>query len=598
MPLFKDQQEHILQLCGDEYTIIEAIDGFYSSKRMKLRHNLCGTEYDVKIKTFLIGRRCPNRECCDNKRKNTNLERFGTERASKSQAIKDKTKQTNLDKYGVIAPMQREECRAKARQTCIEKYGVENPAQNKEIQEKTKQTCIEKYGVECTTQSKEVKEKAKQTNLQKYGVENPMQSKEIQDKLRRTNLQQYGVEYVGNRKDIQDKIKQTCLQKYGIECVFENQSVQEQIKQTMLQKYGVQSYTQTETSKKKTSEQQLEKFYNNLQDKYPLLQPCFSENEYRGVFSKKYKFRCKECGYEFERTIHCNQPICRKCNPPLRGTSKQEAEVCKFISSIAGSCISLNIRSIIPPQELDIYSEQHRVGVEFNGLYWHSEEFVDKKYHSEKSKLAREAGIKLFHIFSDEWEQKQDIVKSMLSHAFGVTQQKLFARKCNITEVSTRDAKRFFESTHISGGGRSKSAFGLFYDGQLVSCLSLGIPIKNKRYSNCIEIVRFANQLNMHVVGGFSKLLAAAKRWSLENGFENILSYADLRFGDGNVYRKNGFEYLGDTDVNYWYIDGINRYSRQSFCARDGKTERQIAEEAGVLKIYGCGHAIFLLNLR
>ena len=397
MPLFKDQQERILQLCGDEYIVLEAPDGFYSTKRMKLRHNICDIEYEVSIKKFLLGQRCPNKRC---------------------------------------------------------------------VNERIKQIFLKKYGVEYITQNKEIKEKVKNTIIQREGTE---------------------LQWGKSQRDL---------------------------------------------------------FFSNLSNKFPSLEPQFSLEEYRGVNSNKYRFRCKECGYEFERTIHSHKPICRKCNPPLRGTSRQEVQVYEFISSISKDSFEQRDRKTIHPKEIDIYSEQHRVGVEFNGLYWHSEKFVDKKYHSEKSKFAREAGIKLFHVFSDEWEQKQDIVKSMLSHAFGVTRQKLFARKCSIAEVSTRDAKRFFESTHISGGGRSKSAFGLFYDGQLVSCLSLGVPIKNKRYSNCIEIVRFANQLNTHVVGGFSKLLTAAKKWALENGFENILSYADLRFGDGNVYHKNGFEYL------------------------------------------------------
>ncbi len=552
MPAKKDQKESIFQLCGDEYTVLESPHGFYSSKRMKLRHNLCGTEYDVQIKEFLSGKRCPNKIC-----------------------VKNKTKQTCIDKYGVECSLHNKEISNKTKNTLLLKYGVENVFANKQIQERIKQTNVQKYGVEYTIQNEEIKQKTKQTMLQKYGVENLSQSNQIIERIKQTNLQKYGVEYPLQSSGVREKVKQTNFQKYGVEYPLYNEEVREKIKQTRIQQ-----------------------FYNNLQDKFPLLEPCFSQGEYTGVYHRKYRFRCKECGYEFERAIHCREPICRKCKPVFGGRSKQEADVCEFISLILQDNPTSNTREIIPPQELDIYSEQHRVGVEFNGLYWHSEEFVDKKYHFEKSKLAREAGIKLFHIFSDEWEQKQDIVKSMLSHSFGVTQRKLFARKCSIAEVSTRDAKRFFESTHISGGGRSKSAFGLFYDGQLVSCLSLGVPIKNKRYSNCIEIVRFANQLNTHVVGGFSKLFAAAKRWSIENGFENILSYADLRFGDGNVYRKNGFEYLGDTDVNYWYTDGLNRYSRQSFRARDGKTERQIAEEASVFKIYGCGHSIFMLNIK
>ncbi len=539
---FQENQEFLcISVLEKEYKVLDKIE---------VKHLVCGTSFFVMIDRFLNkGTRCPNKEC-----------RIA------------RTKQTHLKKYGY---------------ECIFSKGSGFRKEKEKIDRKEEiiQLCGEEYSIKETNNSFFQSDKI----ILIHNICNKEYNVKVSSFLRGSRC--------SNPKCLMERFKKTCIDRYGVENVLQMQSIKDKAKLTCVKKYGFENVSQNKQIQDKKSVNSLNKAYNSLQDKFPLLETCFPQEEYSGVHDKRYRFRCKECGYEFDRTIHCNIPVCRKCNPLLRGTSKSEIEVYDFIISNVGSIINSNIRSVISPKEIDIYSEQHRVGVEFNGLYWHSEEFVDKLYHFEKSKLAREAGIKLFHIFSDEWEQKQDIVKSMLSHAFGVTQRKLFARKCSIAEVSTRDAKHFFESTHISGGGLSKSAFGLFYDGQLVSCLSLGIPIKNKRYSNCIEIVRFANQLNTHVVGGFSKLLTAAKRWSLENGFENILSYADLRFGDGNVYRKNGFEYLGDTEVNYWYTDGLNRYSRQSFRARDGKTERQISEEASVFKIYGCGHAIFIKKI-
>ena len=48
---------------------------------------------------------------------------------------------------------------------------------------------------------------------------------------------------------------------------------------------------------------------------------------------------------------------------------------------------------------------------------------------------------------------------------------------------------------------------------------------------------------------------------------------------------------------NYWYTDGERRYDRFKFRAQPGKPEKQVAEEAGVRSVWGCGNRIYLLKL-
>jgi len=85
----------------------------------------------------------------------------------------------------------------------------------------------------------------------------------------------------------------------------------------------------------------------------------------------------------------------------------------------------------------------------------------------------------------------------------------------------------------------------------------------------------------------------------LDNKFVRILTYADLRFGKGNVYRDSGFEYKGETNLDYWYTDGYKREFRFKYRADSsrGLTEKDVANIAGVKKIYGCGSNIWVLNL-
>ena len=44
------------------------------------------------------------------------------------------------------------------------------------------------------------------------------------------------------------------------------------------------------------------------------------------------------------------------------------------------------------------------LGFEFNGLHWHSEFFIDKNQHLEKTKLCEKNNIHLIHIFEDDFD--------------------------------------------------------------------------------------------------------------------------------------------------------------------------------------------------
>lgn len=62
-----------------------------------------------------------------------------------------------------------------------------------------------------------------------------------------------------------------------------------------------------------------------------------------------------------------------------------------------------NDRTVIKPKEIDIYLPDLKIGIEYNGLYWHSIEHGNDKYsHRNKSLACRKLGIRLIHIFEFE----------------------------------------------------------------------------------------------------------------------------------------------------------------------------------------------------
>jgi hypothetical protein len=112
----------------------------------------------------------------------------------------EKRKSTNLQKYGAICVFQNEEIKEKIKQTNLEKYGVENPSQCPEIHQKKIETSLRNFGVEYSTQSEGIREKAKRTNLEKYGVTSPMKIPEIAQKSVETRIKNncYGISNSSN----------------------------------------------------------------------------------------------------------------------------------------------------------------------------------------------------------------------------------------------------------------------------------------------------------------------------------------------------------------------------------------------------------------
>jgi hypothetical protein len=272
-----------------------------------------------------------------------------------------------------------------------------------------------------------------------------------------------------------------------------------------------------------------------------------------------------------------------------------ESQLKYFIKSLNIEFIE-NSRDIIKPLELDIFIPDKNIAIEFNGLYWHSELFKDNNYHLNKTNECNKKNIKLIHIFEDEWVYKKDIVKSRLKNILGLTENKIYGRKCIIKEVNIKDSSVFLNNNHIQGSVKSSINIGLYYNNELVSLMCfnkprLGIGSSYDGY----ELSRFCNKLNTNVIGGASKLLKY-----FENNYQpkEIKSYADLRWSDGGLYNTLGFELSHTNKSNYWYIVNNKREYRfnyrKSILEKQGfdvsnKTEHQIMLDRKIYRVYDCG---------
>lgn len=314
----------------------------------------------------------------------------------------------------------------------------------------------------------------------------------------------------------------------------------------------------------------------------------------------KIKIICPTHG-QFEQSpyIHLQGHGCEKCTSSV---SSQEKEINDFIKSLNIETIT-STRSIISPQQLDIFIPSYNIAIEFDGLYWHSELHKPSNYHINKTELCEAKGIQLIHIFEDEWLFKKDIVKSRLKNLLGLTKNKIYARKTEIKLVDTKIAYEFLEKNHIQGNVNSSIKLGLYYNGNLVSLMTFGKGrVALGGNSNQYELLRFCNELNTNVIGGADKLL---QHFIKNYNPKEIISYADRRWSQGGLYEKLNFEFIHNSKPNYWYIINNNRKHRfgyrKSILVKKGhdknKTEHQIMLDKKIYRIYDCGTIAYKKSL-
>jgi hypothetical protein len=324
---------------------------------------------------------------------------------------------------------------------------------------------------------------------------------------------------------------------------------------------------------------------NYINSKTPITIICPEHGEFTQIPSDHLTgYGCPHCGHHI---------------------SKWEEEICNFLKENETNIIQSD-KKILEGKEIDILLPDYNIGIECDGLRWHSEEFnKDKNYHLLKTEECAKKGIRLIHIFEDEWKTKPDIVKSMLLNLLQKHSIKIYARKCKAKEINFNEAQEFLLKNHIQGKTNGLVNLGLFYDNELVSLMVFGKPriyMGGKNTEDNWELVRFCSKLNVNVIGGASKLL---KEFIEKYSPNNITTYADKRWSLGNLYNKLGFIYDHDSAPNYYYIIGHHRENRfkyrKSELVKEGYnkdlSEHQIMLNRGIYRIYDCGCKVYKLNL-
>lgn len=250
------------------------------------------------------------------------------------------------------------------------------------------------------------------------------------------------------------------------------------------------------------------------------------------------------------------------------------------------------------------YSYDFKVGntlIEINPTATHNTYFSpygdkcvkDKYYHRDKSKLAKDSGYGVIHVF--DWDDKSKVI-NLLKH-----RDTVYARNCEIRLVDTLECNQYLMAYHLQGKCNNQTIrLGLYHDNQLVSLMTFGVARYNKNYE--YELLRYCASHN--VVGGANKLF----KYFIDNYKPNsVVSYCDTSKFSGKVYDTLGFtldtinspschrysvkENKHITD-NLLRMQGYDRLFKENH--GKGTSNEELILNRGYLPVYDCGQATYV----
>ena len=286
---------------------------------------------------------------------------------------------------------------------------------------------------------------------------------------------------------------------------------------------------------------------------------------------------------------------CPKC---ATAKSLVAGEFVTWIQSVEPSA-TLEARLGESKSRWDASVDSKKLAFEFHGLYWHSEQHKPKNYHYDKHQQGLAAGFRTIHIFEDEWTERPEAVRALISNSLGKVSEKVSARNCSIVEVAHQEAKSFLNNHHIQGSTSASKYLGLTCSGKLAAVMGYAFRESGRGKAlttHSVELTRYAS--SVQVVGGFSKLLKHLERTSPD--LRTVYTFSDTRCFSGAMYAKCGFTQVAELKPDYFYVRAGKRQHKATLQKSNFRsnpkllfdaslTERELAELNNFFRVYDCG---------
>jgi hypothetical protein len=417
---------------------------------------------------------------------------------------------TNKLRYGDEHPTRTAATQARRRANSLERHGVEHQMHLPSTKQRVQQTCLDRYGVTNPSKSDEIKQRKVETSRKNYGVDHPSQSAEYQAACRAHSLATRGYAHHSQTTSYKEKYAATCIKTFGCANPAQSEEVKQRIKATWIEKYGVKA---AHPKRAGITEYALD---------------CLSDIDWLEEHKHTSSVALgSQLGVYYGTVIDAYRAagIEREC---IR--SAGELELLDYIKSIYQGVVIANDRSVIAPKELDIYLPELNLAFEFNGVYWHSTaNGTGNDYHYLKTQACTNAGVRLVHVFENQWLDNNDLIRTRIAELVGANQL-IDASECEVTLLDRAD--EFLQQYHITGNTPHDTAIQLLHNGAVVSCLAV------KQTPTGWEIVGFCNSAGVTVESAFEILF---KKFVSEIAPEKVTAVCNLYYGNGLAFQRQGF---------------------------------------------------------
>lgn len=336
-----------------------------------------------------------------------------------------------------------------------------------DIDAQTKQTCNEKYETDYWFQSEKFKSQSKETNLRVRGVENASQDPNVKLSVKFTNICKRNVPVVFQDPNMKEQAKQTNLHKRGVEYVTQDPNVKASVRETAMSNGG---FTFQRESSRKQAIETTRKLY---ECDYPSQSNIVKTLVDIARLERDERYRILTDLREGKINLTESEIIelaGRYWEGQERDILKEFGilEPHKFLTEVklCNLLDTLNIEYIHRAKsahqvrnqndeyyELDVYIPDLNLGIEINGLGYHSvnkHPYDDPKtpeWHFEKFKAFRDRGILMLSFTDYEQDNFTEDYVNIIKH--------------HILKEPLNISKEFLEFNQISSIEESLN-YGLF----------------------------------------------------------------------------------------------------------------------------------------
>ena len=224
---------------------------------------------------------------------------------------------------------------------------------------------------------------------------------------------------------------------------------------------------------------------------------------------------------------------------------------------------------------------------------WLNSLFTDAfyNYNSDRGDIERSS---IVHLHQDVWNRSPAIVQSRLRSKCGLYRRRIYARQTKVRRITKSDYIPFLEDNHLWGATGAKYAYGLFMkstnkDGKhqtddtniqpeqelLVAVATFSSKREVNRARNkfhSYELLRFCSKLDMTVVGGLTKLVAAFLKEVKSKHSDNdssgniqpgidIVTSIDRDFGSNTWPNFERVQVMDPIPMFIGEVDGVRRHA-------------------------------------